>query len=102
MAHVLHLYVFRVLPELLLPTRHVRVAAHRLLESYGVAAFKQPLYATKLLSTALDAAQRAAEAELAVNEWVWLGKKPVRSPSPTASASQNTPLPLLCRSLLSS
>jgi hypothetical protein len=31
-----------------------------------------------------------------LTRWVWLGKKPVRSPSPTASASQNTPLPLLC------
>jgi hypothetical protein len=27
-----------------------------------------------------------------LTRWVWLGKKPVRSPSPTASASQNTPL----------
>ena len=44
-AEVQHLFVFRVLPELLLPTRHVRVAAQCGPESYGVAAFKykQPL-----------------------------------------------------------
>ncbi len=28
-----------------------------------------------------------------LTRWVWLGKKPVKSPSPTASASQNTPFP---------
>ncbi len=36
-----------------------------------------------------------------LTRWVWHGKKPVRSPSPTASASQNTPVPYYADKLLS-
>jgi hypothetical protein len=42
------------------------------------------------LSTPLSAPPRQSSP---LTRWVWLGKKPVRSPSPTASASQNTPFP---------